>query len=271
MTDIDPSQTVITGSTHLYAIVGDPIAQVGSPRVFNPIMFRNRADAVLVPLKVAREDLKTAFAGLKAIQNFDGLIFTIPHKMAAIDLVDEVLPTGRLVGAVNVARREKDGRWTGEMFDGKGCVRGMREQGDEPAGTAALVLGAGGAGCAVACGLAEVGAQRLTLYDTDRAKAERLLETVRRGYPKVPVALGPPDPAGHNLVVNCTPLGMKDSDPLPLPADKLAAGTMLVDIVLKAGPTRLMNEAAKRGCRTMGGLAMLRGQSLEIARFFGFG
>jgi shikimate dehydrogenase len=234
MADLDPSQCVITGTTRLYAILGDPIAQVGSPRVFNPLLFRSGADAVLVPLHVAPADLATAFAGIRAMRNLDGLIFTIPHKMAAMALVDAVSATGKLVGAVNVARREKDGRWVADMFDGRGCVRALKDQGDDPAGKSALVVGAGGGGSAVACALA-------------------------------------PDPVGYDLVVNCTPLGMNPDDPLPLPADRLAPGTVLVDIVLKPAVTKLLEAGRRRGCRTMNGLAMLRGQSLEVARFFGFG
>jgi shikimate dehydrogenase len=276
MNAIDTSQSVITGATRLFAIIGDPIAQVGSPRVFNPIMFRNKADAVLVPLLVAPSDLTTAFAGIKTLRNFDGLIFTIPHKMAAMALVDEVLATGKLVGAVNVARREKathgkNDRWVADMFDGRGCVRGLKDQGDDPLGKSVLLVGAGGGGSAVACGLAEAGARRMTICDVDRAKADRLAQTVARGFPKIPVAIGPASPKGHDLVVNCTPLGMKADDPLPLDADELAAGTILVDIVLKPDATKLLEIGKQRGCRTMGGIAMLRGQSLEVARFFGFG
>lgn len=271
MPSVDPSQSVILATTRLFAILGDPIAQVGSPRVFNPLMAKAGADAVLLPMHVTPADLKTAFEGIKAIRNFDGLIFTIPHKMAAMDLVDDISKTGQLVGAINVARREPDGRWVGEMFDGRGCVRGLKDQGDDPEGKTVLLVGAGGGGSAVACGLAEAGAARLTIFDVDRSKAERLVETVRRGYPDVPVALGAPDPTGHNLVVNCTPLGMKPDDPLPLQAEKLEAGTVLVDIVLKPDWTKLLEAARQRGCRTMNGIAMLRGQSMEIARFFGFG
>lgn len=268
---IDSSQSVILATTRLFAILGDPIAQVGSPRVFNPLMAKAGADAVLLPMHVTPADLRDAFAGIKAIRNFDGLIFTIPHKMAAMDLVDDISKTGQLVGAINVARREKDGSWFGDMFDGRGCVRGLKDQGDDPQGKAVLLVGAGGGGSAVACGLAEAGAQRMTIFDVDRAKAERLVETVKRGYPGVPVTLGAPDPTGHDLVVNCTPLGMKPDDPLPLQADKLEAGTVLVDIVLKPDWTKLLETAKQRGCRTMNGIAMLRGQSMEIARFFGFG
>lgn len=271
MSTIDPSQSVIFGSTHLFAILGDPIAQVGSPRVFNPLLAKSKTDAVLVPIHVTPQDLGTVFAGLKAMRNFGGMIFTIPHKMAAMAYVDRILPTGQLVGAINVARRDQDGTWSGDMFDGKGCVRGLKDQGNDPAGRDALLVGCGGAGSAVACGLAEAGVKRLTLFDTDRAKAERLVETIKRGYPTVPVTLGAPDPTGQTLVVNCTPLGMKADDPLPVQADKLTPATVVVDVVIKAEPTKLLAAAAAKGCPHMGGLAMLKGQSLEIARFFGFG
>ncbi|MCK6453802.1 MAG: hypothetical protein L6R19_23545 [Alphaproteobacteria bacterium] len=271
---IDPGQSVITGSTRLYAIIGDPIRQVGSPRVFNPIMARNKVDAVLVPMRIAAADLAAAVAGLKAIGNLDGLIVTIPHKMAMMALVDEVGATGRLVGAINAVRRGKDGRWAGDMFDGRGCVRGLKDQGDDPAGRSALLAGAGGGGSAVACALAEAGVKRLTVCDIDRAKAERLARVVAGGFPAVAVAVGPSpaeSPRGYDLVVNCTPMGMKPDDPPPVDLDALAPGMTVIDIVLKQEPTPLLAAAASRGCHTMNGHRMLQGQAMEVARFFGFG
>src|SRR5262249_29707298 len=157
----------------------------------------------------------------------------------------------------------KDGSWSGDMFDGKGCVRGLKDQGDDPKGRDALLVGCGGAGSAVGCGLGGAGGERLTLFDTDRAQAERPAATIKPGYPGVAVALGAPDPSGHNLAVNCTPLGMKPDDKLPLEADKLTPSTVVVDVVIKAEPTKLLAAAASRGCHHMGGLSMLRGQSLE--------
>lgn len=273
---VDPGQSVITGSTRLYAIIGDPIRQVGSPRVFNPIMARNKVDAVLVPMRIAPADLAAGVAGLKTIGNLDGLIVTIPHKMAVMALVDEVGRTGRLVGAVNAVRRGKDGRWVADMFDGRGCVRGLKDQGDDPAGRSALLVGAGGGGSAVACALAEAGVKRLTVCDIDRAKAERLARIVAGAFPAVAVAVAAPaakgaDPAGFDLVVNCTPMGMQPDDPPPVEINALRSGMTVVDIVLKQEPTALLAAAAARGGRTMNGHRMLQGQAMEVARFFGFG
>lgn len=271
MNKVDPSQAIITGTTRLYAIIGDPIAQVGSPRAFNPIMARAGVDAVLVAMRIAPKDLETAFAGIKAVGNFDGLIFTIPHKMPMLKLVDTVLPTGRLVGAVNAARREKDGRWAADMFDGRGCVRGLKDTlGVDPKGRAALVIGAGGAGSAVGCALAEAGARSITLHDTDRARAQRLAATIAGAFPTTRVAVGTPDPLDRELIVNCTPLGMKPDDPPPLDLSALGPSMTVVDIVVLPEPSRLLAAAKAKGCRVMNGHAMLQGQAMEISRFFGF-
>jgi shikimate dehydrogenase len=271
MNQVDPAQSVIYGTTRLYAIIGDPIAQVGSPRVFNPIIARAGVDAVLVPLRVAAADLEAAFAGIKAMQNFHGLIATIPHKIPMLALMDTVLPTGRLVGAVNAMRREADGRWTGDMFDGAGCVRGMKDaMGVEPKGRSVLLLGAGGAGKAVGCALAEAGAARMTVFDTDKPRAEALVAAVARAFPACKAAFGAPRPKGHDLIVNCTPLGMKPDDPPPCDTAALDRGMAVVDIVVKDEPTPLRAAARVRGLKTMSGIDMLRGQTMEISRFFGF-
>jgi shikimate dehydrogenase len=271
MNKVDPAQSVIYGTTRLYAIIGDPIAQVGSPRVFNPIMARAGVDAVLVPLRVAPAELATAFAGIKAIRNFHGLIATIPHKIPMLAMMDAVLPRGRLVGAVNAMRREADGSWTGDMFDGAGCVRGMKDaMGVEPKGRNVLLLGAGGAGKAVGCALAEAGAARMTVFDTDRARADWLVATIAKAFPGCKSAAGAPDPKGHDLIVNCTPLGMKPDDPPPCDAAALDRGMAVVDIVVKDEPTALRAAALAKGCKTMSGIDMLRGQALEVSRFFGF-
>jgi len=271
MNKVDPAQSVIYGTTKLYAIIGDPIAQVGSPRVFNPIIARAGVDAVLVPMRVAAADLATAFAGIKTTQNFHGLIATIPHKIPMLALMDTVLPRGRLVGAVNAMRREADGRWTGDMFDGAGCVRGMKDtMGVEPGGRSVLLLGAGGAGKAVGCALAEAGAQRMTVFDTDRPRAEALVAAVAKAFPACKAVQGAPDPRGHDLIVNCTPLGMNPGDRPPCDTARLDRAMAVVDIVVKDEPTALRAAAEAKGCKTMSGIDMLRGQAMEVSRFFGF-
>jgi shikimate dehydrogenase len=270
MNKVDPSQSVILGSTQIYAIIGDPIAQVGSPRVFNPIMARAGVDAVLLPMRVAAKDLKTAFAGIKAIANIKGLIATIPHKIPMVDLVDAVLPTGRLVGAINAMRREDDGTWTGDMFDGKGCLRGMKDaMGVEPRGRDVLLLGAGGAGKAVGCAIAEAGAKSLTIHDIDAARANALAAVVTRAFPACKTSVGKPAANARDLIVNCTPMGMNPGDKPPTDLGAIDGSMAVVDIVVKDEPTPLLEAAQAKGCKTMNGIRMLQGQAQEVSRFFG--
>lgn len=263
------TQPLITGATRLFAIIGDPIAQVKSPEVLNPMALAAGRGAVLIPLQVPPPRLVEVFAGLRAVGNLDGLIITVPHKMRMRELVDEVLPTGQRVGAINVARREPDGRWVGDMFDGRGFVTGLRAHGCEPRGKQALLVGAGGAGSAVGFALAEAGVVRLTVFDVDRAKADRLAQGIASAYPAIAVAVGAPDAAGYDLVVNATPIGMKVNDPSVIDPAGLRPGMFVGDVIILPQDTPLLAAARQRGCAVMGGKPMVEGQAALIARFIG--
>lgn len=110
----------ITGATGLYVIIGDPIAQVLSPTLFNAAFSQRRLDAVLVPYQVAAAGLDDALHGLRQVRNLKGIIITVPHKIAVASAVDRLGPAGACIGAINAIRVEKDGSWTGDNFDGAG-------------------------------------------------------------------------------------------------------------------------------------------------------
>jgi shikimate dehydrogenase len=263
------AQPLITGRTRLYAIIGDPIEQVKSPEILNPIMHAAGTAAILVPMQVAPAKLEEAVRGIKAVGNFDGIVITVPHKMRMLALVDDVLPTGRRVGAINAVRREANGRWVGDNFDGKGFVAGLRKHGHEPKGKRALLVGAGGAGSAVGFALAEAGVTRLTVADVDGAKAARLARGIAEAFPAAHAAVGPADAGGYELVVNATPLGMAPNDPVPIDPAGFAAGVVVGDVVILAEDTKLLAAARARGCAVMGGRPMTEGQAEEMARFLG--
>ena len=261
------TQPLVTGRSRLYVIIGDPIEQVKSPEVLNPFMAAAGKAGILVPTQIAPEKLETAVRGLQAVGNLDGIIITVPHKVRMLELVDEVLPTGRRVGAINVARRDPDGRWVGDNFDGKGMVAGLRKHGHEPNGKRALLVGAGGAGSAVGFALAEAGVTRLTIADIDRGKAGRLARGIAAAFPAAGAVEGPPDATGYELVVNATPLGMAPDDPLPIVPTGFAPGMMVADVVILAHDTKLLAAARERGCTVMGGRPMTEGQAEEMGRF----
>jgi shikimate dehydrogenase len=259
---------VITGATRLYAILGDPIAKVRSPEAFNAAFARHGIDAVLIPFETAPADLAETVAGLKRTRNLDGLIFTMPHKAAGRALVDDVSESGRLVGAVNAARRERSGRWSGDMFDGVGFVGGMRRNGHDPRGRRAALIGAGGAGRAIAFALAAGGVAALSVHDLDPAKAVQLAADLQRAHPALAARAGAP--ADFDLLVNATPAGMQPGDPLPWPVESLRPGTIVGDVTTKPEITPFLAAARERGCAVLTGRNMVEGQLAALFQFFGF-
>jgi shikimate dehydrogenase len=268
MTTTSDSGRIVDGATRLYCIIGDPIAQVGSPRVFTERFRAARRNAVLVPFHVPAARFEQAIPGIMALANLDGIIVTVPYKARMLRFVDRVLATGQKVGAVNALRRDPDGTWTGDMFDGRGLVRGIAAQGHSVAGRNVMLIGAGGAGSAVACALAEAGAALITLCDVDARKARALAARVADAYPACTIRVGPATVEGHDVIVNATPVGMNPQDGLPAPLGTLDAGVLVVDVVLKTD-TPLLRHAAACGCPTVGGQAMLEGQVDEMLAFFG--
>jgi len=261
---------VISGATRLYVILGDPIAKVRSPEAFNRGFERHGIDAVLVPIECAPVDLAATVAGLGHARNLDGMIFTMPHKAAALALVDEASETARRVGAINVARRDVSGRWLGDMFDGRGFVRGLARKGLEARGRRAALLGAGGAGRAIAFALADAGVASISVHDLDAAKSGALAAELARAHPALPTRAGQPRAGEFDLLVNATPTGMKPDDPLPWPVDRLGPGAIVGDVTTKPEITPFLAAARERGCAVVSGRDMVEGQLGALFQFFGF-
>jgi shikimate dehydrogenase len=262
------SLPIIDGATRLFAIVGHPIAQVRSPRVLTEKLRARGLNDIVIPVHALPEKFDEAMRGLMGLGNLDGIIFTVPYKVQAVPYADTLLTTGRQVGAINVLRREDDGTWTGDMFDGRGMTRGLANQGDDVRGLAVLLFGAGGAGSAIACALAESGAKSVTIYDIDAPKARALAARVNEAFPQCKVETGGPRLAGHDVLINATPIGMKDSDGLPADVGPLDGVKIVGDVIVLAKPTPLLREAQARGCHTMDGIGMHTGQAEEIVDFF---
>ncbi|MBL6946879.1 MAG: shikimate dehydrogenase [Rhodospirillales bacterium] len=265
------TERVVSGKTRLYGIVGDPIEQVAAPEAFNPYFAENEIDAVMLPVHVRPDDVRAALDGFAAIANLHGLIITIPHKFAFAELMDEMGLHGQLVGAVNAIRQKPDGTWIGDLFDGIGFVEGLRTEGIDPNGKSFLIYGAGGAGTAIGGALLDVLPSRISIFDPVPGKAERLCEILRKAAPTtvIEAADAQANPADYEIVVNSTPLGMKESDPLPFNPDRLIAANIVAEVVMKPPITPILKEAKKRGCRIHPGRHMLQGQFFPFLRFFG--
>src|SRR5574343_908451 len=208
-----------SGATRVHFIVGDPIAQVKSPAGVTQAFRDAGRNAVCIPAHVRPADLAGWTRGVSLAHNVDGLIVTVPHKFACFDLCATTSDRAGFLQAVNTLRRNADGTWHGDMFDGMGYVQAMQAKGCEPLGQRALLVGAGGAGSAIAYSLITAGVQELAVHDADAVRRDALLARLASlGLGQVSV--GSSDPTGFDLCINATPIGMNEGDPHPIDASK---------------------------------------------------
>jgi shikimate dehydrogenase len=244
----------LNGATRLYPVVGDPIAQVKSPDGVTAAFRERGVDAICIPMQVVPRDWELYIAAMRATKNVDGVIVTVPHKFAAFASCDTVSDRSRFLKTVNVIRKTADGRLHGDMFDGLGFVEACRDHGCDFLGRRALLIGAGGAGTAIAHAVACAGVTHLAISDIDSARLGTLVENLRAaGYP---VTAADADTATHDIVLNATPLGMRGGDPLPVAPGSLRSGQFVGDVVTKPEVPPLIAEAQRLGLRTSNGVAM---------------
>ena len=262
---------MISGKTTVIAHLGYPTESFKAPMIYNPWFESRGIDAVVMPMGVKPEDYPAAVDSLRRMTNFRGALVTMPHKVTTLSLVDEVTPTARIAGACNAILLRPDGSLLGDQFDGAGFVRGVLRKGQVLAGRRVLVSGSGGVGCAIAASLAAAGVAEMALYDAWPQSAAALAERLRSHYSALKVSVGSNDPAGFDLIVNATPLGMKDSDPLPFDMARVDPATFVGEVVMKQAITPLLAAAQAKGCPIQVGTDMLFEMIPAYLEFFGFG
>ena len=202
--------------------------------------------------------------GLTRISNIDGLLVTMPHKFTASTYCATRSERSRLLEVVSVIRRNADGSWHGDMLDGLAFVKAQKNQGAQPEGARVLLVGAGGAGSAIAITLLESGVRELIIHDTNEARLADLMELVA-DLGRDRVRAGPPDPTGCDMVCNATPIGMAEGDPLPVAADLLTLSMFVGDVIAGHGDTPFLSAARAAGCKTANGDQMVEaGQDMML-------
>ncbi|AFQ50210.1 shikimate dehydrogenase family protein [Burkholderia cepacia] len=247
----------LSGATRIHFIVGDPIAQVRSPKGVTAALREAGLDALVVPAHVAPDDLAAFFAGVTPMRNVDGVIITVPHKFSAAAFCTSLSDEAAFLGAANTLRRTADGGWHGGMFDGTGFVAALGDEGCDLRGKRALLVGAGGAGSAIGHALVTAGVASLDVRDNDAARTASLVErlaTLQRGT--VHVADADVAPESFDVIVNASPMGMRANDPLPVDVSRVPATTFVGDVVTKPPLTPFIEAARARGCRTVTGTQM---------------
>jgi len=267
----DQSAPRISGTTSVYLIPGDPVAQVKAPELFNRVFARMGIDAVLVPVRVKPADIATFVRTAFLAENVRGMFIAIPHKAPLSELVDICSREGQAAGAINGIRRNADGRLEGGLFDGAGFLGALHWEGIAYAGRRVLVLGAGGGAAAIAAALAgsATPAADIALFDPVPGKAEAIAARLRKVFDCRAHAVASSDPAGFDLVVNASPLGMQAADPVPCDVSRLDAHAAVVDILMKNQPTPLVRATRARGMQAVTGFEMLIQQAPHYLEFFG--
>lgn len=260
---------MINGNTKLIAHLGFPTHTFKAPLIYNPYFEKNGIDAVVVPMGCRPDDYASFLKLVFRLSNIHGALITMPHKITTMALLDDVSTNAQVAGACNAVRLLPDGRLVGDMFDGEGFVRGMLRRGREIEGRRAIIVGSGGVGSAIAASLAKAGLAELALGDTSLSMMEGLAGRLRSHYPDLRVTTGISDPDGYDIVINATPLGMKEGDPLPFDVSRISASAFVGEVVLSQEITPFLAAARARGCDYQVGTDMLFEQIPAYLEFFG--
>lgn len=260
---------LVNGDTEIIAHIGYPTHAFKAPMIYNPWFAKTGVNALVVPMGCQAPDFANFLSALFKLSNVRGALITMPHKVTTVALLDEVLPGAAIAGACNAVRRLPDGRLQGDMFDGEGFVRGVLRKGVVLAGASALVVGCGGVGSAIAASLAAAGVACLRVFDVNALASERLAQRLLHHYPNLAVQVGCNDPAGMDLVVNATPLGMKQGDAMPTDVSCISPSTFVGEVVMQSELTAFLAAAKARGCAVQIGADMLFEQIPAYLEFFG--
>ena len=258
----------VNGKTRVYGIVGDPIEQVRSPEMVTWEMQKRDHNAVLIPMHIARDEFDTVMPQIMRMRNLDGLIFTIPFKAQAIALAKTLGPQASQIGAINALKKHSNGAWSGEIFDGMGCVEAFKQRGITLQDKRLQLIGLGGAGSAICVALAYEKPKLLRLFDINAQTTERMAKMVNTISPQTVVEVGLPLAEGIDILLNASPVGMLSDARLPLAVEQFKKEMIVFDAIVMPENTPLLSLAQDCGCQVVRGREMMLGQISKIVDYF---
>jgi shikimate dehydrogenase len=261
------TEQVYPGGARLYPVLGDPIAQIKTPTLINPVFQCHGLDIVSFPMHVPPARFAAVWDMLRQTPNVAGIATTVPHKIAAARFCDSLSGEAATVGAVNTARRGADGSMHGALFDGVGFVQGLGAARDRLKGARVLMVGAGGAGRAIAHALCGAGIATLNIFDLNFNSAEATVAMVERVAGPNVGRIGTGGLADFDMLINASPIGLKPDEGFPLPLDRLTSDIHVADIASFGTATALLTTARCAGCSVSDGNDMLNAQLGLVAGF----
>jgi shikimate dehydrogenase len=258
----------IRGGTRMFGIIGDPIDQVRSPEMVTWAFHQRGIDAVVVPLHVRSAEFERVMPALMRLANFGGFILTVPFKARALRFADRLGSQGALLGGINQLVRRADGGWSGDMFDGMGCVAAFTHRGIAIRGKRMMLIGLGGAGSAIAIAMAGEKPALMRIHDLEAERTIRVKAQIEQISPDTLVEVGPPSVEGMDLLLNATPVGMLGDPRLPIDTRTLPAQLVVFDAITKPEDTPLLSLAQACGCQILRGREMMLGQIARLVDGF---
>lgn len=265
---------MISGNTHVVAIVADPIAHVRTPQAFNAFVQAQGIDAVMVPFHVRPDGFEAFMASAGRIETLRGLIITIPYKETVVASCTSLTESATRIGAVNIIRFEQGSgtsrrEITGHNLDGEGFVGGLVREGYRFTGKRVYMAGAGGAAKAIAHSLADHGVAALGIYNRNAERAAQLIQQLRTYYPHIDFHVADDCPQDYALALNATSLGLGEQDSLPFQLSALPVTTLIAEVVMKVKMTPLLAQAQQRAMPIHFGHHMVDVQIERMAGFLG--
>ncbi len=248
--------------TRIVGVFGYPVRHSASPAMQNAAFLSTGLDYIYLSFEVKPQDIKEALNSLRVL-GIRGMNLTIPHKETSIAFLDEISAEALKIKAVNTVMLE-NGRLRGFNTDIEGFLKPLVfENGWLPEGKKAVILGAGGAARAVVFSLLDAGASEIVIANRTPERAKKLSDFMKPLFPSAQircVSISDSSLANQisssSLLVNCTPLGMKNENPLR-DFDCIKPGMKVYDLIYRPADTPLLAGARKKGADTIGGLGML--------------
>ena len=256
----------LSGKSHVYGLLGDPVAHSFSPLMQNRAFLEYHIDAVYVPFHVFPDNLPAAVRGLRAL-SVAGVNVTIPHKEAILPLLDQIDPEAQLIGAVNTVVNN-DGTLIGYNTDASGFMRSIRQELNFcPVGRNILLLGAGGACRAAVAALASAGVKSIVIANRSRYRAEKLVSDFDQHFREIQFSAIDYKNNGYlhalsvaDLIVNTTSVGLNNEKINFLPLEYIKGSALIYDMIYSFSETPLIKNARSLNLLCSSGLGMLAAQ-----------
>lgn len=264
----------ITGNTHLVAIIGNPVRHSVSPATHTLAYKKMGIDSVFLAFELNNDDLPAVMSAFRVMDGWDSITVTMPCKQEIIQYLDNLSPEAELANAVNVVKKEKDGRIIGYNADGAGFINNLKNQNITITNSKITLLGPGGAGSAIAAQAAIEGASLINIFARKNGhsykeafylknRIENKTECKINIFPFEDIEILKKSLNDSDILANCTNVGMGiGNTETPIPPEIIKPGMIVAEVINTPRETQLLIEAKKIGCKTFSGLGMNDEQSV---------